>query len=74
MHAHQEQELETVDDRVDGQHGFPVFSQNVQAHVSFQVNIRMVHLHTHAEIDDRLQCLTIIRQELKCEARRNRTA
>ncbi len=42
--THQEQELQPVDDGVDGQYRLPVLAQNVQAHIAFQVNIWMIYL------------------------------
>lgn len=38
----QEQVLQTVHDRVDGQHGFPVLPQNVQADIALQIDIRVI--------------------------------
>lgn len=40
----QEQVLQPIDNRVDGQDGLPVLAQNVQANVALQVDVRMVHL------------------------------
>lgn len=40
----QEQILQSIHDGIDGEHGFPILAQNVQAHVSVQINIRMIHL------------------------------
>lgn len=42
--SYQEQKLQPVDDRIDGEHGFPVFSQDVQTHVSLEINVWVVHL------------------------------
>ena len=38
-----EQVNHSVDHRVDVQHWLPFFAQNIQAHVSFQVDIRVVY-------------------------------
>ena len=38
-----EQEDQTEDHRVYSQHWLPIFSQNIQANISFKVNIRMVN-------------------------------
>lgn len=45
----QEKVLQSDDHAVDVQHGFPVFSQNVKANVSFKVNVRVVDLQRQRE-------------------------
>ena len=42
--AYQEEELKAIDDGVDGQHGLPVLTQNVQAHIALQVYVWVEHL------------------------------
>lgn len=44
LKTYQEKILETIDDRVDCEYRFPIFSQNIQAHITIQVNIRMINL------------------------------
>lgn len=39
-----EEMIEAIDNGVNVQHRFPVFSKDVQADISFQVNIRMINL------------------------------
>lgn len=41
--THRKQILQTINDRIDGENGFPVFSQDVQAYVSIKIDIRMIH-------------------------------
>ena len=41
---YQEQKLEPVDDGADAQHWLPVFPQDVETDVAFQVNVRVVDL------------------------------
>jgi hypothetical protein len=43
-----EQVDETVDDRVDIQHGFPILAQDVQTDVAVEVDVRVVDLQTSA--------------------------
>lgn len=40
----QEQVLQAVHDRVDGQHGLPVLPQDVQADVALQIDVRVIDL------------------------------
>ena len=40
----EKQELQAHDDRVQIQNGFPVFSQDVQTHVTLEVDVRVVDL------------------------------
>lgn len=40
----QEEVLQTDHDRVQVEHGFPVLAQDVEAHVSLEVDIRVVNL------------------------------
>mmetsp|Transcript_26700 Transcript_26700/g.67923 ORF Transcript_26700/g.67923 Transcript_26700/m.67923 type:complete len:213 (-) Transcript_26700:163-801(-) len=39
----QHEELQTMDDALDREHGLPVFPQDVEAHMSLHVNIRVIH-------------------------------
>ena len=39
-----EQEDETKNDSIDAEHGFPIVTQNVKAHVAVHVDIRMINL------------------------------
>jgi len=40
----QEEVLEAVHNGVDGEDGFPVLAKNVEAHVSLQINVRVINL------------------------------
>lgn len=44
MSTHQKQVLKSIHYRVDRQHRFPVLAQDVQADISLQIDVRMVHL------------------------------
>ena len=37
--------IQTIDDGVDVQNRFPVLPQNIEANISFQINIWMINLH-----------------------------
>lgn len=41
----QEEILQTNHDRIEVQHWLPVFSQDVETDVSFEVHVRVVDLH-----------------------------
>lgn len=43
--AHQEQELQSIDNWWYAQHWLPVLSKNVQANLSFEINVWVIHLH-----------------------------
>ena len=42
--TYQEKVLNPVDDSIDGENWFPVLAQNIQANITFKVNIWMVDL------------------------------
>ncbi len=46
-----EEILQADHDRVEVEHGLPVFSQNVQTDISLQVDIRMVNLENEISIE-----------------------
>ena len=43
--AYREKMEESIDNSVDVKNRFPVFTQDVEANVSFQINIGMINLH-----------------------------
>jgi len=40
----EEEVLESVDDGIDGQHGFPVLAEDVEADVALEINVRVIDL------------------------------
>lgn len=42
--AHNKEVIEAIDDGVDVEHRLPLLAQHIEAHVAFEVNVRVVHL------------------------------
>jgi hypothetical protein len=44
---YRKKKIQAIYDSVDIENRLPIFTQNVQTNISFQINIWMVHLHVH---------------------------
>ena len=44
MATNKEEEYEAENDRLQVQHGLPVLAQDIQAHVSLEIDVRVVDL------------------------------
>lgn len=42
-YAYQEEILQTIDDGVDREHRLPILSQDIEAHVTVQINVGMIN-------------------------------
>jgi hypothetical protein len=48
---YRKKKIQAIYDSVDIENRLPIFTQNVQTNISFQINIWMVHLHVSIESD-----------------------